>query len=461
MTRGRRVALYLFLLVLTLAAARDVVRLGDDLPWRKMYDFQDFYCAGEAIDRGRSPYLYEPLHDCEQRVAAGTPVFAQHPALVIPAPQPPYDFLPFAALARLDFSSARTAYALALGLVTLVAALALARTGIPLEVAAIALVLPVGYLELNAGQVVPFAFFFLALCGAALAAKRDALAGICAALTTIEPHLGLGVALAALAFVPRARVAVVTSGVLLAAAGVAAVGPATAVAYVAGVLPAHALSELVFPYQYSLTYAARYVGASPEVAVVLGDASFVAFLLAGLWLAPRLARTLRRRELLAFVPAACAVMAGPFLHAEEICFALPAALVFATALRGNAKNLAAATVCILMVPWVAVWATKKLFLASVLACILVLLRLALPSGFIAVFSAVLALSIYAIEFRSPNLPLVPRIGPHVPPGGLAELQWRAFTERLATRDFRWFAIKLPTWGALTAILALCVAKVRR
>ena len=457
--RGR-LALYVFLVLFALAAARDVLRLGDAFPWRKMYDFQDFYCAGTAIDRGQSPYTYEPLHACEQRVAAGTPVFNGHRALVIPAPLPPYDFAAFLALARLPFAAARTIDALGIVAAVAIAVWALARTGIALDVAAIALVLPAGYLELNAGQIVPFALLFLALAGAALAAKRDVPAGIFAALTAIEPTLGLGVALCVLLFVPRARLAVVATGVLLAAIGLATVGPGTALAYVTQVLPAHARSELVFPYQYSLTYAAGYLGASPRVAEMLGDISFGVLLIAGLWLAQRTAHTLRRRELLAYVPGACAVMAGPYLHMVEICFALPAALVFATVLRGNAKAVAAAALCALMVPWIAVWAIKKLLLVSLLACLLVLLRLQIAPAFVATFVTVLGALIYAIELRPPVLPPAPPVGPHVAPGALADLQWQAFTQRVATRDPRWFAIKLPTWGALTTLLALFVAKAR-
>ena len=60
-----------------------------------------------------------------------------------------------------------------------------------LDVAVLALLLPAGFVLLNAGQVVPFALAALVFCGVALARGLDRLAGILAALTLIEPHLGL------------------------------------------------------------------------------------------------------------------------------------------------------------------------------------------------------------------------------------------------------------------------------
>ena len=54
-----------------LAAARDLTRLGNALPWRTMDEFADFYCAGSALDERASPYTYEPLRTCEHRVNVG------------------------------------------------------------------------------------------------------------------------------------------------------------------------------------------------------------------------------------------------------------------------------------------------------------------------------------------------------------------------------------------------------
>jgi hypothetical protein len=452
----RRIALVALFVVLALGAAHDLLRLGDGLPWRKMYDFQDFYCAGEAVARGADPYRYEPLHACEHRVANGTPAFAQHADLVIPAPQPPYDFLPFALLARLDFHASRTAYAIVLLLAVAGSVWALARTGIPADVGAVAFLLPVAYLELGAGQIVPFALLALCCAGAALAARRDALAGACAALTAIEPHLGIPVIAAVVLFAARARLGALLTVAALAAISVAVTGAPTTWEYLVRVLPAHASAELLFPYQYGSSYALHALGVPAGAAQALGALAYLVLLAAGVWLAPRVAVALRRREMLAFVPAACAVTAAPFLHMEELCFALPAALAFAIALRGTARTVSAVALCFLIVPWIMAWAIKKLFLLTILVCLYTLVRLGISPGAIALFVSSLAAVLYGLEFRSPNLPMPHAAAVTANPLDLAQIQWRAFTEQLATRDPRWLLIKVPSWAALFALIAVAL-----
>jgi hypothetical protein len=452
-------ALYAFIVLLAAISARDLMRLGHDLPWLQMHDFQDFYCAGDAVDHHANPYRYEPLHACEHRVS-DLPMIREHSAVVVPAPQPPYDFPPFMALAALPFATAKLAYAFAIAAIVFVAAWALSTTGVRFEVAAIAFALPVGFVELDAGQVAPFSFLFLALAGAALAARRDAVAGICAALCVVEPHLGLPVLLAALIFVPRARAAAIATAVVLAAVGVVTVGFPTALQYVLHVLPAHASTELAFPYQYSATYAVRFLGAPAAVAQAIGDVSYVAFMCFGLWLAPRIARALHSRTLLLFLPAAAATIGGPFIHITELIFALPAALVLATLLRGRPRLAAAAALCGLMVPWMMLWGVKKLFAISLLACLVVLLRLGLPPAFITAMLAGIGAVIYGFELHGPVAVVT---GPEVatPPDALAQDQWRAFTARVHPSDPRWFAIKLPSWGALAVLLLAAFAGRKR
>ncbi|MGA8533841.1 MAG: glycosyltransferase family 87 protein [Candidatus Tumulicola sp.] len=461
MTPGRRLVFVLLLIVLGVAALRDLSRLGDAFPWRKMYDFQDFYCAGRAVDAGSNPYRYEPLHSCERYVMRNTPLYANHPALAIPAPQPPYDFVPFMALGRLDFDRARTLYAVAIVVAFGLSVVALALTGIPADIALVALLLPVGYLELDAGQIVPFSFVFLVACGAALARRRDALAGVFAALTLIEPHLGVPGALAALCFVPRARVPLLATAAAMSAIGVLTVGWPASIEYLDRVLPAQAASELAFPYQYSLTYALHVLGASPAVATIAGEASFGLLLIVGLWIAPRLARKLERRELLVFFPTACAVMAGPYLHMIALCFAIPAALVMAIRLTGTLRDVSAAALCALAIPWIMVWAVKKLFLASIFSVVFLLIRLGVTPWFAIAFASSVAALIYVFELRSPELPSVTAFNAKIPNDALAQTAWRAFTDQLPTRDVRWFAIKVPTWTALAALLAVALAALRR
>lgn len=454
-----RLALAFLIAVLGVFALRDVLRLGNAAPWRQTYDFADFYCAGAALDAHRDPYLYEPLRTCEHR-ANRAGIFGNDPALAIPAPQPPFDFPPFMALARLDFPTAKVLFAYAVIVAIALSMLALWRSGAPLDLAVLALLLPAGYVELNAGQVVAFALLFLTLCGAALAARRDALAGFCAAMTAVEPHIALPVALAMLLFVPRGRRTLLLTLVTLGIIGGLVVGPATALGYLVGVLPGQAFAEIHFPYQYSLTYALATLGAPPALAQAAGIASFVTLLLAGLWIAPRLAHALRARALLAYVPAATAVVAGAYVHAVELCIAVPAALLMAVSLRGAMRNLSAAALCALAIPWILLWPIKKLFALSVLLCVLILVRLQINVFFAAGTLLAFAAYAYAFERHPPALADAFRSAGGFRPDAIVQVEWRAFVESLKTRDPLWLGIKLPTWAALTTLLAVAVARVR-
>src|ERR1700733_6031951 len=240
--KAARAVLLVALALLAIAAIRDVARLGDALPWHQMYDFADFYCAGAALDRGADPYRYEPLHGCEHRVNTGD-AYRMDVRRVIPAPLPPYDFPPLALVARMSFANARNldAFCIVLAGVATVAGLALA--GIPLHVTALALVLPAGFVLLAAGQVVPFALVALVFTGLALARGRAPLAGIVAALTLIEPHLGLPVCAAVFCWVPRSRIAMVAAILVLSGVGALTVGAAGILEYVRSVLPAQAAAE--------------------------------------------------------------------------------------------------------------------------------------------------------------------------------------------------------------------------
>jgi len=423
-----------------------------------MDDLADFYCAGAALNQGESPYTYEPLRSCEHRVNVGTgfraQLFAGNPSVAVPAPQPPYDFPPFRALARLPFSAARIIDAAAILACVALTAAALATLGIPLALAAAALVLSSAYASLNTGQIVPFALLALAICGVALSRGRDAPAGVLAVLVGVEPAAGLPVIAAMLLFVPRSRIAVVATGLALLLLSIATVGLRGVASYLSAVLPAHAASELHFPFQYSLSYALAHFGASDRAALAAGGISYVVLLAIGLILAPRAAAALQRRELLAYLPALCALIGGTFLHQEELCFALPALLVLTTRASGAYRVLGAFALCILAIPWILVWAAKQLFLASLAVCFVILdqLGIGLRRGLI-VFCAVAA-ALYLFELHAPHLP-APTTAPRLyAPSELIQGEWRDYTRARSTSDPLWFAIKLPAWIALLAALVM-------
>jgi hypothetical protein len=459
--QARRFLIAVLFAALAVAALRDVARIGNGLPWRVTYDLPDFYCAGSVLNAGANPYLYGPLRACEHRVDRA-PSFETNPSIAIPAPQPPYDFPAFRALAHWSYPEARTIYAIVLVLAVLLTAVVLGGLKVPLDVALLALVLSAGYHELEAGQIIPFVLLFLALAGWLLARGRDVFAGICAALTLAEPHLGAGVVLSVLAFVPRARLSVVATGLVLAFAALAVAGPSTLILYLTRVLSAQAAAEVRFPPQYSLTYALHTFGVTDSTALAIGALSFCVFLGIGIGLSPALARRLGRRELLVFFPAAATVMAGAYVHVVELAFAIPAALILATSAPGKWRSIAAVSLALLSIPWILAWSMKKLFLASAFVTAALFWRLRVAPA-IGIAALVLTLgALYDLERHPPKLPTPPPLAASsYPPNALVQVEWAAVVRSLDIPDRLWLAIKLPQWSALAGLLLTAVAVVSR
>jgi len=450
-----RVVLLVALALVALVALRDVVRIGDALPWRQLYDFADFYCAGAALNDGADPYRYEPLRRCEHAVNTSE-TYRTDPNRVVPAPLPPYDFPPFMLAARLSFTAARTLDALAIVVAVAAAAAGLAMLGLPLEVAGLALLLPAGYVLLGAGQLVPFALVALVFCGVALRRSRFAPAGVLGALTLAEPHLGIPVCVALLFWVPQCRAALVAAALALAALGALIVGIAGFDEFVRGVLPAQATAEAGYAYQYSLTYLLTHAGLAAGPAVALGEFSYAGMTAAGVWLARRTWAATGRTELVAFLPAACSVIAGPYVHMVDLPFAIPAALVLACALDGLARSFAIAATTLLAVPWITVWIVKKLFAATLVTVALILLRLRAGVAFSVVLFLAIAVTIYALEL-APPAPMISMTPAGIAPAELAQHAWAATVAHFVTPSPLWLLVKLPTWIALGALLAAAIA----
>jgi hypothetical protein len=390
------------------AAVTHFVRMGADAPWRRpAFDFTAFYCAGRAVDAGRNPYTYEPLHACEHRVNA-TRAFRNDRWLVVPAPQPPHDLAILAPFACLPFAAAQTLYTAIIVALALICAAALCRMGIALHVALLGFSLPVLFVDAPAGQIEPLALAALVFAGVALAAERDRLAGVFAALCAVDPRVGLPVLVAVLCFAPRARAAALATACALGLTALAVAGPSELAVYFARVLPAHAAAENAAANQYSLTYALHALGVANQLASLLGFASYALLALVALRLAPRLAAALQRRDLLAFVPAACSVTGGPFVHALELPAALPAALVLAFTLRGCLALPATLALIVLCVPWISLWPLPPVAHPAVVA-----------------------------SFA---------------PDSLASQAWALFAS--APSPSAWLAIKLPVWCALATLLVV-------
>ena len=170
--------------------------------------------------------------------------------------------------ATTDFPSARVIDALTIAAAVAASIWGLALVTAPPDVAAFALLLPAGYVLLNAGQVVPFALVALVFCGVALARRRDRLAGLFAALTLIEPHLGLPVCVAMLCWVTSKQARSPRDRTRACRRRRSARRPERVTRIPGRVLPAQAAAETGYVYQYSLTYLLACLALPPMPALI-------------------------------------------------------------------------------------------------------------------------------------------------------------------------------------------------
>jgi hypothetical protein len=389
-------------------------------PLSNPIDFTAFYCGGRVLARGEDPYRSEPLRGCEDSAYASSHV-QMMPQLVVPAPLPPYALAVLRPLTILPFRSAALCFffvsVLALGC-CIAASVRLSRLKPAFVVVAVSVALVVG--SFFFGQVVPLALAGLGASALALQAGRVRTAAACALVTLLEPHIGLAAVLGLFVLEPRARIPLTLGLGALAGLSLAAGGFALNLEYLTQVLPAHARSEIdYFGGQYSLSALLRAAGMRGEAALRWGEASYVAMLALGLWLAGRLRRSFGDRAFAVVTPPACALVGGAFVHDCQMALALPFAFLLARYVRPRAAVLAATLV--LAVPW------QSLF----------------NIAFIGHFPAPGPIDV---------APLLARVAA---PSLLAEAVWRVWIGVVDAREGRTplevLLFKLPTWCALAAL----------
>jgi hypothetical protein len=437
---------------------RDIAR-STFYPLDGQLDFRPLYCTGVVVGAREDPYQIEPLRSCEHRYAVS--LLARSPHLLMPFVLPGYDAAPLWLLAKLPFAWAEPTYTL-LSCTALVAAIALVAYAlrVPLVLAAGTLGLSVGLPSIALGQLAPFELLALAATAAALRAGRDREAGALAALTLLDPHVGLFVCVATALLVSRARM---TLGLGLAGLAVADVFtvPGGQLAYLTSVLPLQASAQARAPDQYSLTFLLAVLGATDRAALALGAVSTAALLAAGVAFAQRWSR-LGERAGVAFAPAACAVIAGSYVHITQIAFAVPAALLLLrTAPTRTTRALAGTALVLLAVPWPYPAIVKNVLALSLVSCAIALwfatdgsLRLT-----VAGLCACMAVLVFA-ENHAPG-PLPPPLVRQSPAGSSYETQWRDAIGREEGIDAFHLAEKFPTWLGLVALLGAGGLVVRR
>jgi len=420
-----------------------------------MGDFRAFYCAARVAAAGADPYRVEPLHSCE--IAIGpTPFFDKNPGVAIPAPLPGYAIALLEPLAVFPFAVAATLWTALLVLAWLICVGALARfAGQRWEVTVAALGLCLGVISVPFGEIVPLAIG--CICAAAYSAWRGdfRFAALFAGGAMIEPHLGLPVCLALAVWQPAARWPLAIVAAVLSALSLAALGPAVNAEYFAGVLPAHALSEVSRDTQLSLTAVLAHFGVAQSIAMRAGALWYVAMLALGVACAGTLAKKKRNDAFLICVPPAFAVFGGTFIHVTQIAAAVPAAMLVVGSAAPATGVAAIIALLLLVVPWV--WAISPALIVAPLV----------PVGYLAwrywnhssVALLIAAIATAALLFGLSDLAIVvPHGGAHTVAAAidarLAEASWSRFTQRSSTDSLAAWLLRLPTWGGLALLLGL-------
>jgi hypothetical protein len=454
-TKASQFALAVFLLLLTAGAVRDLSRLSPAATWWRADDLPEFYCAGRVVTQHQDPYLAGPLRSCEHSVKTGG--LWNNPSYVVAAPQPPYDFVPYALLSRANFASAKIFAAALTCAAVLVTAFALADLGIPLVAALAALFMADAFTGLFSAQIYPFAVMIVALGAVALRRRRDPAAGILGALTLIEPQIGVATVIVLALFVPRARVALAVTILVLAAIGVAAVSGA-AFSQWPTVVAQLASAETRFWDQYSLTSVLATAGLPAKLALLVGALSSIVMIVLAAVVATRLVDTSRRREFFAFVPAAFALVGGTFVHLDGVAASLPLALACVAIWPRPATRWAPMVpILLLAVPWLFSQQWKALFFACALvaAALLATFRIAIRPA-IALFLAA-AVGLWLIALHTPQPLKVLAIA--MPSGNMLASDWTLSTAADPLRELA----KIPTWIGLLGLVILCLrlASLRR
>jgi Glycosyltransferase family 87 len=459
MTPGRRrlvsIAAY-FLAPLLLAAM--IALNGTQRSTYLMGDFRAFYCAGKVVASGANPYLTEPLRACE--ATAGPPAepsFLRPVAL--PAPLPPYALLAFVPLALLPFPVAAACWgALLIAALTLAVALLQRVTGVSSIVLNLVFAPIAATVTLYIGQPVPLAF--AALAGAALLVRRErwAAAAACAMAASIEPHLALAAIVGMAVAFPRARLPLVACGVGLAAASVAGLGPATTVAYVRDVVPAHALAN-AYEWQFSLLSILTSFGVAAQPAIRAGELMFAAMVALGVAVALRLRKLTGDAAVMVIVPPAFAMFGGVHVHFQQLAVAFPA-ILYAFGRFPRVRALAAGGIAFAMIPWNVMDSSELAGLAPLLAGTFGAVTVSRRAGLLFALCAA-GIGVSLLGFAIAGLGPAPAhfVAHAYPPDSLAELSWGDFSRTVLMRPslmMQW--LRVPTMAGLACgLLALVLA----
>jgi hypothetical protein len=378
-----------------------------------------------------------PLAACERAVATNGPIAA---GAVMPAPLPPYALAAFAPLAALPFPVAQCVFdLLSLGALVLSVILLRRLTGLPLVPITYALA-PLAWIVVALGQTVLLLTAALVATAFLLQRRRDALAGLVGSTMMLEPHLGLPLCAALVLARPQTRIAVLASGVAMAAVSTLVLPPHLAIEYVRDVVPLHALSEARGAAQISFTALLTFLRVPDRLAIAIGGLQY----LVTAALAIVLARRAGTGPELVFIAVLGGLFGGTFLHNEDLLLAVPAALVLWK--RGAAI---VAFVLIALSPHVpGVGGVVAPWLSVLSAAIVITSIWSRLHAVVTAFALAAYLMLHPEHASSSGRAVLQAVAPQA----FAQESWSRW-EALNVRDDRWILGAVPSWAGLLVLFA--------
>lgn len=428
-------------------------------------DAKAFYCAGQAIDAGRDPYLNASLTACQNHL--NTLRLDHWPGsenIVVPVPLPPIDILPFALLALLPFGTAIVLWT-ALNIACAAWAATLLRRALPslsapfVGTVVVISVLPAG---IRLGQPAGVVLLAVVAAGLALRAHSRPLIAAWAAVVALQPHIAVPLFASVLCAPLRAaRWAVVAAAAVLLAISGLIVGKLSW-EYLTRVLPAHADANVLDASQIALPSALAAAGIPAHTALAIGDVAYAVAIVAGIAIALRIAALTARPEALVWIATMIGTIAAPHLHTQQLSCAIPGALLLCT-LR-TAPVLTRAAVYGLAIPWISLLSLKwgPAFALGAAAGAWrkpTPLRLLVLAGFAATLCGILIGLAQLLSFFAHPVHAVAVARP--PSDALAEVTW-AIGIAVDSAAFRngTLPARAVTWAAELVLLGVALAGAR-
>jgi hypothetical protein len=418
-------------------------------------DFRAFYCAGLVSSAGENSYRIEPLRTCEHHLAPDTDL---DPGVVLPAPLPGYDLAFFALFAKMPIAYAIVLWETLLSIAFCITIFTLTRlTSLEPELVFACFFLSDAAVSLTLGQIALLSIAALACAMLCISRQKFHATALFAALTLIEPHIGLGACLSLLFFVPQCRPMLIATLSAIVTLSLSYNTPAKDYEYLHTVLPSHVYSEIKNQDQYSFTHILSLLGADDNTAYIAGQISYLLLLAVGIFIARKLARSTGSSAFFIAIPPAFVTIGGPFIHIQQIPAALPALLLLLTQFPSYRLPYGFAAF-LLSIPWIKF---QHLLLFSLLTFALSmllsarLLRIALW-GQVLIGMIILGVSLFADIFFVTSHPHAASFA-NISKNALAEDIWRLhILSRHTSNQALMLILQSPTWLALLTMATTVV-----